>query len=326
MVKYFILGICFIGIFYSCSPNRKLLKNHDYAAVIRNSIERLNRDSKDSKATKTLTQTYTQAIGYYQNEIDQILTSNDQFKWKRTLDIMFKNNEMSEEILYNSSALRLVCEPKIYSSEIPDVKQKAVAELYEAGISLLKKPSRKNAKEAYDYFKAVAHLESGYKDVGRNIQESKELATIKIVVEQVAAYSQNKNLFSKRFYQTMLNNLQANFLYDNFVILYTPEEAKRRKIETPDMIVLIAFIDFQVGQTENFFGSEQIHTNGVIEMKVFSALENKDILNSRFPGQYIWQNYNSNKGADLQELFDSFSLSMCDQVVDRLSLFIKQYN
>ena len=325
LIKSFILAVGLIVILYSCSSNRKLLKQLDYTSVIRNSIERLTLDTKDFKAAATLTKTYSQASTYYQNEIDQILTGNDPFKWKKALDIMGLQNEISGQILDNSSAIRLICEPKLYTSELIPVKQKAIAELYDAGDALLNLHEHKKARQAYDLLQEAAKLESGYKEVGRKIQQAKELATTKIVVEQVTAYASNKNLFSKKFYQAMVYNLQADFLNDNFVILYTPEEAKRRKLDQPDLIVLVSFIEFQVGQPNDFDGARQINTNGVIELKVFSPLEDKDILNSRFPGQYIWQNY-SNKRTDLQGLFDSFSLSMCDQVVDRLSLFFSQYN
>jgi hypothetical protein len=324
LIKCFFLAVCFLGIGTSYAQNRKLLKNHDYSTLIRNAIEKLTLDAKDIKAAATLTRTYSEATTYYQNEIDQILTGNDPFKWKKTWDIMGLQNEISGEILDNSSAIRLICEPKRYTSELIPVKQKAVAELYEAGDYLLNLHDHKKAREAFDLLEDAAKLESGYKEVGRKIQEAKELATIKIVVEEVAAYARNKNLFSKRFYQAMLYNLQTEFVDDNFVILCTPEEAKRRRIEKPDLVVSVAFIDFQMGQPSDFDGTRQININGVIELKVFSPLENKDMLNSRFPGQYVWQNY-SNRRNDLQGLFDAYSLSMCDQVVDRLSLFFRQY-
>jgi len=321
MVKSFILVICVIGMICSCSPNRKLLKEHDYDVVIRNSIERLTIDAKNVKAAVTLTKTYAQASAYYQNEIDQILTGNGPFKWKKTLDIMSLQNEISEDILFNSSAMRLICEPKLYTSEMAQVKQRAVAELYEGGVSLLTTQEHKKAKEAYELLLETANLESGFKEVGKKIQEAKGLATTKIVVEKVPAYSHDRNLLSKKFYQQMLNSLQVDFLKENFIMIYTPEEAKQRKLEMPELVVFVSFIDFQLGQSL----SSQINTNGVIEVKVFSNVENKNILDIRIPAQYIWQNY-SNKRSDLQELFDSFSLSMCDEVVDRLSLFIRKYN
>jgi hypothetical protein len=303
-----------------------LLKKHDYAEVINEATFKLSCSDHNLRAGQILQKAYAEALVYYQAEIDRILTGNDSFKWTKTLDIMQKTNELSNEIIYNSAANQLICDPKIYTSELINVRQKAVNELYEAGINSLNQHSKQKAKEAYFYFTEAGKLNKSYKDVGMKIQEAKELATIKIVVEKVPAYSQGKNLFSKKFYQTMLYKLQSNFLNDNFVILYSPEEAKRRELEKPDMIVFVAFIDFQNSQASDFFGSRQVNTNGVIEMKVFSTFENKDILYSRIPGQYIWQSLNSDKGFDLQGLFDSFSLSMCDQVVDRLSLFFKQYN
>jgi len=194
MVKSFLCAFCVICIIFSCSSNQKLLKTPDYPALIRTSIEKLNHDPKDLIAGNTLIQNYSQAIGYYQNQIDLILTSNDPFRWTKALDIMQKTNELSDEILYNSSASQLICDPKIYSNEIEEVSSKAAQEHYLQGINCLKQGSKEKAKEAYASFIRANQLKPKYKDVEQKIQEANSQATLKIIIEEVPFSYQNKLL------------------------------------------------------------------------------------------------------------------------------------
>jgi hypothetical protein len=237
----------------SCSPDRKLLKEHDYAAVIRNSIEELNRDAKDPKASNTLIQTYSQAIGYYQNEIDLMLTSNDPFRWTKTLDVMQQTNELSEEILYNSSASRLICEPKIYRDEMADITSKAAAELYQQGVNSLKQSSKEKAREAYFYFVRASQLNPKYKDVCQKIQEAKSQATLKIIIETVPVTSQN-NLIgysTETFYYALFYSLHQKFPSSGFIAFYSPEEAEKQNINNPDYSIQIEIEDFEI-ESRNF--------------------------------------------------------------------------
>lgn len=248
MVKSYILVFGVIGMIVSCSPNRKLLKGHDYVTVIRSSIDRLNLDAKDQKASNTLIQTYSQAIGYYQTEIDFILTSNDPFRWTKTLDVMQRTNELSDEILYNSTALRLICEPKIYRDEMADVTSKAAAELYKQGVNCLTHDSKQKAKEAFVYFNKASQLNPKYKDVDQKILEATSQATIKIIIEQVPVTFQNflLSFSTQTFYHSLFYLLHQKFPSNRFIAFYSPEEAKRQSINNPDYSIQIEIEDFEI--------------------------------------------------------------------------------
>ena len=325
MTRYLLL-ICLFLVFDSCSTAQSLLKKHDYAEVINGTIFRLSFDAKDKRAGRLLQKAYSEALGYYQNELDRILTSNDQLRWTKTLDVMEKINNLSDEIRYNSFASQIICDPKIYTTEITEVRQKAVAELYNAGTRSLQTGTRKSAREAYSCFMKAYQLSPTYKDVATKIQEAKNKAVLNVVVEKVAAYAENKNLISTRFYETFLNKLQSDFLNDGFINIYSFTEAKQRKIDPVDWSVRISFIDFEIGESSVFDNTTSANIYGVAEFKIFSPIENKDILNTRIPGQYVWKSYQNNSGADLQSLFDSYSMSMIDQVDDLLEGFVKKSN
>ena len=233
---------------------------------------------------------------------------------------------MSDEIRYNSFASQIICDPKIYTTEITEVRQKAVAELYNAGTRSLQTGTRKSAREAYSCFMKAYQLSPTYKDVATKIQEAKNKAVLNVVVEKVAAYAENKNLISTRFYETFLNKLQSDFLNNGFINIYSFTEAKQRKIDPVDWSVRISFIDFEIGESSVFDNTTSANIYGVAEFKIFSPIENKDILSTRIPGQYVWKSYQSNSGFDLQSLFDSYSMSMIDQVDDLLEGFVKKSN
>jgi len=64
-----------------------------------------------------------------------------------TYDLMAEFNELSNEIRYNSAASRVICEPKFYNEELPEVRLKAVQELYDAGIRSLEIGTKRKPKK-----------------------------------------------------------------------------------------------------------------------------------------------------------------------------------
>lgn len=302
------------------------LNRSDYAEKINQYVYQLSCDPNDHQASKKLLKTYSSALTEYQGEIDRLQLVSDSFKWANTYYLMTELNELSNEILFNSAASRIICEPKVYTNEVPEVKQKAIDELYEAGIQSLENGSKAKAKAAYFYFVEVEQLSPAFKDVVQKIQQAKKKATLNVVIDEVSAYAYYKNLFSIKFYEAFLDHLQSEFRYDRFVNIYSYKEAKQRKIEPVDWYVRISFIDFEY-QDPNYYGDTHIiNINGVTEIKIFSAIEKKDIVSTRFPGQYIWKNYALKSQGGLQGLFDTFSLSMEYQVYDWVFRVIKQSN
>ncbi len=318
--------LLFFAALAGFSSDKDRLKMPDYAEKINQVVYRLSCDANDRQAAKKLQNIYAEALTKYQQEINRLQLESDSLKWSKTFDLMNEFNELSDEILYNSAASRIICEPKFYKEELLDVRGKAVQELYDAGIRLFRSGIRKAAKEAYFCFVKVYQLSPTFKDAAQKIQEAKNKATVNVVVEKVAAYADNKNLISTRFYETLLNKLQSDFLNDAFIHIYSFTEAQRRKIDPVDWIIRIAFIDFERDVASTLDNTKSIYINGVAEIKIFSSVENKNILNTRMPGQYIWNSYQENNNSDLQGLFDSFSMSMTDQVFDLLSGYVRRSN
>ncbi|MBA4410141.1 MAG: hypothetical protein C0397_12035 [Odoribacter sp.] len=279
MRKFCFLTFYFSIVFVSYSNGIGSTKKPDYARVLNQSICRLNSHPDNQRAKKKVQDIYTQALNYYQHEIDRILMSDDSFKWTKTLDVLEEINGLSDEIRYNSAASQLICEPRIYTSELTDAKEKASAELYSAGISRLNQHSKEKAKEAFHYFVEASKLNPEYKEVRKKVLEAKDLATYKVAIEPIYAYTQNgiREFSTKTFTQTLILKLREEFTANRFVFFYTSEEAKKQGFKNPDLTVFIEMSDFELS-------SKVIHYGGEVVPNPSHVLKLID-------GKYVWEKY-----------------------------------
>lgn len=314
-MRYIILIFLFLltGLKDFSSDLTKLNRS-DYIEKINKIVYQLNCDPNNHQAKKRLLKTYSNALIEYQREIARLEADTDSLRWANIYDLMIELNDMSNAVLSNSSASQVICDPKIFTDELSQAKQKAIQELYDAGIHSLRNGSRAKAKEAYFYFVKAEQLSPTFKDVSQKIQEARHKATLNIVVEKVTA---------QRFYQNFLNQLQSEFRYDRFVNIYSYKEPKLRKIEPIDWYVRISFVNYEIKKSTFYRGSYLIDINIVAEIKIYSTMENKDILSTRIPWQYVWTSFEPCEG-DLQGLYYSLSLSMNNDVYDVVSRFITQ--
>lgn len=319
MLRYFLLLLGFFVCFHVYSSEKSGGKNQDYGSDLNKAIFRLNCHPGDRLAMRKIQKTYSEAISYYQWEIKQLHVSDDSLKWNKTLDLMQKTNDLSDEILFNSEANKIICDPNYYTIEIDSVTPKAVAEVYDLGVKSLARNTKQKAKEAYFHFTRAGKLNPKYKDVGRKILEARDKATVNVIVNRVSAYADYKNLFTEKFYQTVFYKLWTNFLNDQFIKIYSVSDAANRKLDMAAWNVSISFVKFEINSTSTFENIQSVYTSGVAEIKIFSANGNKDILDTRIPAQYVWSNYSPGNQLNLQDLFDSFSLSVSDQVVELLT-------
>lgn len=326
MRKYFLYFIV-AGLFLnSCSTGQKSLQQGDYYDAILKAANRLSNDPDNRKASQVVRDGYPLAVAYYQEEIDQILTSNDPFRWKRTLDIMQTVNQMSEQIRRIPAARSLVPSPKTYTSEMTDVQNRAAQEFYDAGIDALSRKTREDAKQAYFHFLNADGLLRGFKDTQQKMLESKDRATLKVVVEQIPV--NGKFEYSAQFfYDNVFQMLNQNFQEKDFVHFFSPEEAERTKLKYPDMVLQMGFYDFFIDRPQHFeeekilsreieekyqvkinkdstvtrtrmipkkgkikILTDQVGSGGLLELKAVEFQSQKIVFTDKIPGQYTWKN------------------------------------
>jgi len=326
MRKYF--HLFFIGIFLlnSCSTGLKSLQKGNYYDAILKAVNRLSSDPDNRKASQVISEGYPMAVTYYQEEIDKILTSNDQFKWKRTLDIMQSVNQMTDEVRRIPAARKLVLSPKSYTSELANVQTRAAQEFYDAGMDALNSNTRETAKQAYTYFLNADGLVRGFKDTQQKMLFAKDLATLKVVVEQIPV--NGKFEYSAQFfYDNVFQMLNERFQEKDFVHFFSPEQAENAKLKYPDMVLQMRFYDFFIARPQHSevqqelnkqieekyqvkiskdstvtrtrmvpkkgkikILTDQVASGGLLELKAVEFQSQKIVFTDKIPGQYLWQN------------------------------------
>jgi len=322
---YLILIACFVAV--SCSSGRKALDQGNYREAISKAANRLSQDPKNKKAREVIEYGYPIAISYYQEEIDQMLTGNDPFKWNKTLSIMQQVNAISEEIRRIPAARRLVSSPKIYTSELADVTQRAAEEQYIAATALLERQNRDDAKQACRYLMRCDELVPGYKDVLVLMPQAKDLATTRIIVEPLPSPSMRYELTADFFYRELMSRMNAIYPQESFVNFYTPEEAEQSNLKHPDMVVKLAFVDFFIERPKHYEEertlqrdieevyerkvtrdsvvtekrivpvkgkirviTDEVASAGVVKLQVVDFQSDKLVLDNNLPGEFVWLN------------------------------------
>ena len=74
--------ISFVTLLFilSCSSGRKAMEKGDYFSAVIKSIQRLQSNPDNRKAASVLKESYPLAISWAQEEIDLLLTTNENFK------------------------------------------------------------------------------------------------------------------------------------------------------------------------------------------------------------------------------------------------------
>lgn len=310
----------------SCSTGKKSLDRGNYYAAIMKAVGRLSSDTDNRKAAQVVQEGYPMAVAYYQEEIDLILSSNDPFKWKRTLDIMQTVNGMSDGIRRVPAARRLVSNIKNYTTEMTDVQNRAAQEYYDAGMDALNRNTREMAKQAYIHFQNADAMVRGFKDTRQKMLEAKDLATLKVIVEQIPV--NGKFEYSAQFfYDNVFQMLNQQFQENSFVNFYSPEEAERSKLKYPDMVLQMGFYDFYIDRPQHFeeekdlsrqieekyevkvskdstvtrtrmvpkkgkikIFTDQVGSGGLLELKAVDFQTHKILLTDKIPGEFTWKN------------------------------------
>lgn len=319
----FLVAVLFLS---SCSTGLKSLQQGNYYEAILKAANRLSNDPDNRKASQVVRDGYPMAVAYYQEEIDRMLTSNDPFKWKRTLEIMQTVNRISDEIRRIPAARQLVPSPKTYTSEMTDVQNRAAQEFYDAGIDALSRKTRETAKQAYFHFQNADGLVRGFKDAQQKMLQAKELATLKVVVEQIPV--NGKFEYSAQFfYDNVFQMLNERFQERDFVHFFSPEEAEKSRLKYPDMVLQMGFYDFFIDRPQHFeeekelnkqveekyqvkiskdstvtrtrmipkkgkikILTDQVASGGLLELKAVEFQSKKIVFTDKIPGEFMWQN------------------------------------
>ena len=327
------------GILSACSTGKKAYQQGNYTDAVSQSVQRLRENPDSKKAIQTLREAYPLAVSTAKLEIDQLLRSQDRFKYAGVTNRYETLNRLADEIRHCPGALKVVPDPESFSNEVAEARPRAAAEAYDAGMALLKQGTRASAKDAYYQFLNADKYVAGYQDVKQKIEQARFDATLKVVVEQVPVPGRYK--ISSDFFYDQVYTLLAKSSKQEFVEFYSPEAAKQ--LPYVDEILMMEFDDFVVGSTydkdseKEYTSKDSVKTGtatingqkvevfdkvkakltthrrevvstGILLVQMVDARSNKPKATQKFPGTYTWfcewANFNGDSRALTQQQLD----------------------
>jgi len=335
MKKYVYLLITLSIIFLAgCKSAKKSLKRGDFDDSVLRAVEKLKNTPNHISSLDILKAAYPRALEQHLDDISRNKNNSDPFRWETELDGYVSLNKLSDAINKCSVCARAV-EARSFVPEERNARDQAFATRYREGEKSFSVGTRESARVAYEHFERANAISPNRDDIQRKLDESFEVATFKVVVEQVLVTSKVYQL-SNAYFQDRINEfLQTNKRMNKFVRFYTPGEATDIKLK-PDHIITLQFDDFVVGQTlverntetvtskdsvkvsEKTVGKmkvpiygkvtakltksrKTVHSSGLLDMRI-QDFQNKRIVDQeKFTGEYNWMcewaNYNGDERA-----------------------------
>jgi hypothetical protein len=332
-------------VLLACSSGKQAYERGNYYEAVMKSVNRLRQNPDHGKSAEALKGAYPLAVEYYETQAKNEIASNSPYKWKNAIQSYNTINQLYEAVKQCPGCLKVVKNPVNYYAEIAPLKEKAAEESYNAGIALLMKGTRVDAKAAYFNFVDVQNFVPGYKDVVEYLDKSKFEATLKVVVEQIPVPARYN--LSGGFFQDKIEEFLHNSYPDRgFVKFYTPQEAKLSNLSYVDQILRIQFDDFSVGnsvlkekeetitrdsvvvgeakvdgKTIPVYNTvkaklttytKEVTSNGLLSMIVVDGRTNGILSHQKFDGRYVWVSRWANFNGDERALTDQ-QLAMCKQ-------------
>jgi hypothetical protein len=332
------------ALLFACkSTGQKALSKGDYYTACLQAIEKLRSSPDNKKAADALAQAYPFLVDYTQREVDRLLASpSDPNRYQVILDLYAKLNAVAVQLSQCPAALRIIPDADYYNEQLELARNMAAEESYQQAESQLRLGTRNAAKTAYLKYRQANSIIPGYKDVANKMPEAKWKATLKVVLEQLPVEGQYK--ISADFFQTKVFEYFSTNIRNEFIQVFSPEEAKGRQWQ-PDQLIRLRFLDFAVGQLRETKDTREVkrdsvatgtykdakgkeytvygtvkaaltlHTvelssGGILEASIVDYSSKTVLSQQRFPGTYVWSDAWASFNGDERAL-SSRELKLC---------------
>jgi hypothetical protein len=329
-----IIGASICAVFQACKSAKKSLKRGDYDDSVLRAVDKLKSTPNHSSSLDILKAAYPNALDQHLNGIARNKNASDIFRWETEANEYTSLNRLYEAINGCASCSKAVT-PQNFAAEEKSARQRAFSVRYTEGEKSFSTGTRESARVAYEHFEKANIFLPDYKDIQKKLDEAYDVATFKVVVEQVLVTSKVYQL-SNAYFQDRINEfLQTNKRMNKFVRFYTPGEATETKVK-PDHVITLQFDDFVVGQTliekntetvtskdsvkvsEKTVGKAKIpiygkvtakltksrktlHSGGLLDMRIEDFQTRRIVNQEKFTGEYNWMcewaNYNGDERA-----------------------------
>ena len=323
-LKYLALSSIIFILSCSRSGTKALEKGNYYEAVLQ-SVDKLRKDSDNSKASDVLVNAYRNAQEEFTRDIARTRNANQQFRWEAILEYYNKLNRM-QEVIERCTACRRIVSPQTYFQETEEARENAADERYVLGDDILsrKKISKLDARVAFDHFEQITIFAPNYKDARNRMDEALDLGSVHVILEQPKVNSRLYQYSNEYFQEKVEEFLRTNRRINKFIRFYSPKEAKTVRLK-PDQVVRLEIIDFVVGETnvstdrQNVMSRDSVKTGeatvngkkvpvydkvtatiiksrkvvrsrGLLSMEIFDYQTNKTLSREEIPGEFTWVN------------------------------------
>lgn len=325
-MKKYLSNLLLVGILISiglgCTSGQQSLKQGNYYQAVMKAVNRLRNNPNQKKAQETLREGYPMSIDWFIDQSQNALASNSPNKWKRVVSNYEQINRLYEAIKRSPGALRVIPNPTNYYDKLVESKNNAALESYDAGLMAFNDNTRVGAKSAYFHFMEADRYVPGFKDTRERIRESKYMATLKVVVDQIPVPSTRYQV-SADFFQQKIQEFLNSYNTNEFVRFYSPLEADREKMDHPDHVVTVQFKDFVVGESHvketvehlikedvkvgeveiekdsviDVLGNvkaklttfrKELRSSGILHMLVTDAHNHEILYSENFNGEFVW--------------------------------------
>jgi tetratricopeptide (TPR) repeat protein len=230
-----------------CKSAEKSLKKGNYDDSVFRAADKLKSSPTHSSSIESLKQAYPLALEQHLNDIKEFQASENIFKWEQQLDAYIQLNKLYQSVTQCPACEKIVTAQN-FEKEEKIARHNAANVRYKEANTLLKIGDRENARKAYENFEKVNTILPDFNDVQKKLDLAYEIASFKVVVEQVLVTSKRYQLSNEYFQDRVNEYLQTNKRLNKFVRFYMPNEAAELKLQ-PDHIITLQFDDFVVGQT-----------------------------------------------------------------------------
>lgn len=303
----------------------------------------IKKNPNDKALLDLLPQTYQRAMDSRAAMQGYVLRDNplgDRWVlWRRQLEA---SQSITDAVMAVPQASAVITSPVQFRDQISEARVNAADEYYQAGMDLLGRQNRQDARRAMDYLNKANRESPGYKDVSNQLRYAEQLATLFVVVNPVDYYSFGWNYWGLQNdylqYQMLRDLNNRSYKMTRFV---TDQEARSMRLQ-PERVVDMRFQQLQVynpyTERDTYQREKQIVTpdprppadttgrppvpktitvratvtvtkryvNGDanLECRIYDVPTGRNILYDHFPGRYNWIYETATYSGDQRALTD----------------------
>jgi len=221
----------------ACNSGKSAYKHGDYYQAVLTSVQKLRSSPEHKKSVEVLKLSYQAAVDYLEQDAQNQLASNANFKYKSVVANYEKINQLYNDIRTSPGALKVIPTPVNRFKELTDYKAKAAEESYDAGVQALMLNTRQDSKNAYFYFSDANNFSPGFRESIEMMEQAKENATVNVIVEATL-----DNRYSWNFDPTVFG-----YNSNMFVKFYTAQQAEQAGVKRIDQFLKVVVNGYSEG-------------------------------------------------------------------------------